>query len=137
MATTSPPITRITRAHQKVRLYTDPDQVTEESSALVEADLYDENDVHIRSDSILSATYTLTDDSGSQIINERSKVPIQLTNPLKVVLLGDDLSLPIHAQPWRLLTIEVTYSSSLGINLPLKQQKRFRIKPLGAIPHQN
>lgn len=80
-----------------------------------------------------SATWTLTTAAGA-VINSRSAVAITpLASSVTIVLKGDDLSLPAGGGKNRVLTIEAVYTSSLGTDLPFKDEIHFSIKELIAI----
>jgi hypothetical protein len=80
-----------------------------------------------------SATWTLTTRAGA-VINERETVAIDtLASSVTIVLSGEDLSMPAGAGDLRSLTIEATYTSSLGTGLPFKEEIRFSVEELIAI----
>lgn len=80
-----------------------------------------------------SATWTLTDTSGT-VINSRSAVSIASPESAEtIVLSGADLANTSSVPVQRVLTIEAVYSSDLGSNLPLKQEIRFLVDPLVAV----
>ena len=78
--------------------------------------------------------WTLTDGSGA-VVNSRSAVAISpLASTVSIVLSGLDLALPSAGDPMRTLTLQGTYDSSLGNGLPLKDEVRFAIVGLEAVP---
>lgn len=77
-------------------------------------------------------TWTLTDQYGA-VINDREDVAITPATSVTVVLQGDDLALPDPNRNIRVLTIEGDYDSSLGSELPLKDQVQFEIENLVAV----
>jgi hypothetical protein len=80
-------------------------------------------------------TWTLTDLAGA-VINSRRDVAVaaeDLADTVDIVLSGDDLAVSDAVQAQRLLTIEGTYTSSAGEDLPLKDAIRFNIDPLVGI----
>ena len=79
-----------------------------------------------------SAYWSLTDRTGT-VINSRSDVTI--TNPTSsenIVLKGADLAIMANEndEGVRILTVEAEYDSSLGSNLPLKEQIGFIVDSL-------
>ena len=83
-----------------------------------------------------SVQWSLTDDSGFEVINNRLRVPInQIGESIKVTIFGDDLTLPNPSKPFRLLTVESRYDSTSGTDLPCVSQKRFRIRNIKSIPN--
>jgi len=80
-----------------------------------------------------AATWTLTDRAGA-VINSRSAVVIgSLAASVNILLQGDDLALPDVRYRYRLVTVEYTYSSLLGSNLPGKEEIGFYIDPLRVV----
>jgi len=80
-------------------------------------------------------TWTLTDVAGT-VINGRSSVSVAVPSDSVDMVLSDlDLALQTGEQTRanRILTVEATYSSSLGDNLPLKDQVIFRIDDLKVV----
>lgn len=73
--------------------------------------------------------WTLTDGRGT-VINERQDVPLTPATSVDILLQGDDLTLAEGEGNERAVTIEGTYNSSLGSNLPLSDEVRFRIASL-------
>ena len=80
-----------------------------------------------------SIAWTLTDEFGAAI-NDREDVMVAPAGTIDIVLYGDDLALPDVEKRTRLITVETTYSSNLGSGLPLKDQARFSIDALRAVP---
>ena len=76
--------------------------------------------------------WTLTDADGN-VVNGRNGVSITPGPSVNVVLQGDDLALEAGTSAVRVVTIEGTYDSSLGTNLPLKDQAKFTIEDLVAV----
>jgi len=75
-------------------------------------------------------TWTLTDEDGT-VINSRTAQSVTPGASVDIALSGDDLKRSDGAI--RILTVEATYNSSLGNNLPLKDQVKFRISDLTVI----
>lgn len=73
-------------------------------------------------------TWTLTDLNGV-VINSRENVAISSASTVYIVLSGNDLQIINSAKSSedRLITVEGTYNSDLGTNLPIKQVVRFTI----------
>ena len=84
-----------------------------------------------------SATWTLTDTSGT-VINSRDAVVISsLAASVDIVLSGDDLALSSGfsgSAEERVLTVEFVYTSDAGAGLPGKAECRFFIDAYVAIP---
>lgn len=75
-----------------------------------------------------AATWTLTN-SDEEVVNNRLQVPIvQLSSTVDIILEGDDLD--YEDGPSRTLVVEAEYDSSLGSDLPLKQQATFNLEDL-------
>jgi hypothetical protein len=79
-----------------------------------------------------SIMWTLTDSAGT-VINGRSSVVIAPAAEITIVLSGDDLPIGGGLSTGRLITIEAIYSSTLGLNLPYKEQISFNVSDLVAI----
>lgn len=83
-----------------------------------------------------AATWSLTDTAGT-IINSRSSVTISpLASTATLVLSGLDLAIGAGlVGTYRKLIVEFSYNSSLGSNLPMKEEFTFQIsdfvKPTG------
>jgi hypothetical protein len=104
----------------------------EESTYLISAAFTDENDVAVVPDTI---TWTLTDADGN-VINSREDVSVSSpAASVDIVLSGDDLGLQAGetGDVVRILTIEATYDSDAGDDLPLKDKATFIIKNLEAV----
>ena len=100
----------------------------EQSTFAVEISFTDEEGAALIPNSGL--TWTLTDKEGT-VINARQDVAITSASTVTVVLSGGDLN--TDDGNYRVLTIEGTYNSSLGNNLPLKDQAEFYISDLVAV----
>jgi|WetSurMetagenome_2_1015567.scaffolds.fasta_scaffold298129_2 hypothetical protein len=80
------------------------------------------------------AYWTLTDTSGT-VVNSESEIEIaSLGDSVEIVLSGDDLALPEGADARRILTVEGTYDSDAGTDLPFKEQATFLVKNLTKSP---
>lgn len=81
-------------------------------------------------------TWTLTDIEGT-VINSREDVAISpLNSTVYIVMSGDDLALQSGEsghQVERLLTLEGTYNSTYGNDLPLKEERLFYITNLTVV----
>lgn len=72
-------------------------------------------------------TWTMTNEAGT-VINSRTAVAISSATSVTIVLSGADLDLDDGAV--RVVTVECTYNSGLGSNLPLKDQVTFFVDDL-------
>lgn len=100
------------------------DTANEGSTFAVQVSFYDENGDAVAPDSG-SITWTLTDEDAT-VVNSRSAVAATSATTITIVLSGNDLPVPGNSQ--RLfLTVECTYTSSLGSNLPLREQIEFDV----------
>lgn len=80
-----------------------------------------------------SCTWTLTDLAGN-VVNSRSAVAITSATSMNVVLSGNDLAVgDSYYNDWRKVTLQGTYNSTLGNNLPIKEEATFRITRLVAV----
>jgi len=77
-------------------------------------------------------TWTLVDTSAN-VINSREDVSITPGTSVTIVLSGDDLTLSEGTGKERVLKIKGTYNSSLGTNLPLKDEATFTIDDLVSV----
>lgn len=75
--------------------------------------------------------WTLTDAAGN-VINSRSAVTITPASSVDIILSGNDLAIGNNGTK-RILTIQGTYDSSAGSNLPLKDEIVFYIHDLLAV----
>ena len=73
--------------------------------------------------------WSLTDLAGN-IVNSRSSVPITAASTVKIVLRGNDLALIAGKDQYLFVTVEGTYDSALGDNLPIKGAVKFLVKDL-------
>ena len=113
------------------------DHVQEESTALFSLTFTDEAGVTIQDADITSLNWTLTDTAGN-IINSRDAVDIPSpTNPQKILLQGYDLVISGADNVQRVLTVEGTYNSTNGSDLPIKDQCRFWIDSLVAVSSES
>jgi hypothetical protein len=81
-----------------------------------------------------SITWTLTDEAW-RVINSRSAVAVAVpAASISIVLSGADLALhDAKDSGGRVLTVEAEYDSTEGSGLPLNDEVRFRIAPLGKV----
>ena len=114
-----------------VRTPVDPLKVKELSSCEIVVAFFDSLGKEMIPDSVI---WTLTDHTGAHVINNRLRTPITPDRVVTITLSGDDLALPSKQFPWRLLTIEATYTSSAGMALPLTEQFKFQIDPIEFLP---
>lgn len=77
--------------------------------------------------------WTLTDEDG-EIVNAREDVIETPASSVEIALSGDDL--PVNGRlVWTLfLTVEATYDSDLGTDLPLVAQSRIEVIALEVMP---
>lgn len=77
--------------------------------------------------------WTLTNGAGA-VVNSRSAVAIApLASSVSIVLSGADLALPDAGDPVRRLTLQGTYNSTLGNDLPFKDEVTFTIVGLEGV----
>ena len=96
----------------------------EESTYIITAFFKDENNNNVIPKTIL---WSLSDINGNIINGKEDIIISEMNYSIDIVLYGDDLVLPDENDPWRLLLIKATYDSSLGNDLPLNSEARFKI----------
>ena len=96
----------------------------EESTYVIEVAFEDETGAAVIPNTS-SIKWTLTDTYGN-VINSRNQVAVASASTINIVLSGDDLSIGTSGLT-RVILIEATYNSSLGSNLPLREEVRFNI----------
>ena len=100
-------------------------RANERSTYIVDVSFWDENDVAVVPNAGLS--WTLTDENGT-VINGRDATAISPATTVSIVLSGLDLAIGDGLYgTQRHLLVEGTYNSSLGNNLPIKEEIVFRI----------
>lgn len=77
-------------------------------------------------------TWILTDARGN-VVNSRSSVAITAASTINIVLSGADLAVSNPDDLLRVVTVQGTYNSTLGSNLPLKEEVGFYIDDLLAV----
>lgn len=78
-------------------------------------------------------TWTLTDMLGV-VVNSRSAVAIASASSINIVLTNNDLAMSAsYLGNMRVVTIQGTYNSSLGSNLPISKEVRFVIENFVAV----
>ena len=98
---------------------------SEQSSYAVTATITDESGQPATPTAL---AWTLTDMHGA-VVNGRQEVAVSpLASTVTILLSGDDLAVPDPANARRTLTLEGTYNSSLGSNLPLVSAVQFDIE---------
>ena len=103
-------------------------RAVERSTYVVRCDLTDEDGAAVVPTSL---TWTLTDRAGG-VVNSRQDVPVSAPAArVEIVLSGDDLA--PRSDPWRVLTVEAVYTSSLGQDLPLKAACSFALEELAGV----
>jgi hypothetical protein len=103
------------------------EEANEESTYVLSVSFADENGDPVTPNAGL--TWSLTDLTGN-VINAREDVALTPATSVTIVLSDADLALPDRSDPLRVVTLEGTYNSSLGNNLPLKDEARFKIRNL-------
>ena len=99
----------------------------EEGTKVFDVDFYDEDDTPVAPNEL---TKTLTDLNGN-IINSIDDVVVGgLASSMTFVLQGNDLAIPVAGMVGRVFTLEGTYDSSLGTDMPLKVEIIFKIKEM-------
>ena len=102
----------------------------EKSTYVVNVALTDENDAALTPQ---TATWTLCKTDGT-IVNDREDVVItSLSASMDILLSGLDLALTESEGAFRIFTIEGTYNSDLGNDLPFKEQTTFFIDNLKVV----
>lgn len=106
-------------------------EAEEESTYIVQCTFTDEDGNAVVPNSI---NWTLTDDDGT-VINSREQVAVgSPASSIEVVLSGDDLLLSETEETYeaasRIFTIEATYDSDAGSDLPLKNSCQFVVRNL-------
>ena len=100
-------------------------KAAEKGTYVVEVKFYDEDDNLVAPN---SAYYTLTDRLGTEIV-ARTEITSP-TNTEDILLSGTDLELQegeTQREAKRVLTVEATYNSTLGNDLPLNGEFEFKI----------
>ncbi len=104
------------------------DEAIEESTYIVTVAFTDEDDDAVIPNAPL--VWTLTDMAGN-VINSREDVSITPASSIDIVLSGDDLEVfDDGGLDNRLVTVQGTYNSDAGNNLPLKDEVVFPIRRL-------
>jgi len=99
----------------------------EEGTFVVLATFTDEDDAGVVCDTL---TWTLSDLDGN-VLNGRSAVAITPSATTEsIVLQGTDLAMVVSQTRERMLTLQWTYSSTYGTNLPQNEQATFIIDDL-------
>jgi len=104
----------------------------EKSTYIITASFTDEDDAAVAPKTL---TWTLTDDQGD-VINGREDVEVSSPSSSEdIVLSGDDLALQSGetSRGVRILTVEGTYDSDAGSDLPLNDEIRFIVDGLVAV----
>ena len=107
-------------------------KAAEEGTYIITAEFIDDDGDSVAPDTL---TWTLTDSSGT-VINSRTSVSVSSpTASEDIVLSGDDLALQSgeSGDTMRILTIQATYDSDAGTDLPLNDAAYFYIKDLKTI----
>lgn len=111
----------------------DDQYAVEESTAKITIVFTDEDEAAVTPSAI---TWTLTDADGT-VINSRDGVSVDSpASTINIALSGDDLAIQAGETGEavsRIFTIEATYSSDLGADLPLKDSLKFPLVDLIAV----
>lgn len=102
------------------------DKAQEEGTYIITLTYYDEDNNAVTPNTV---TWDLTDVNG-KVINSRSSVSISSPSTSNdVVLQGDDLRIIRKDRLGRRMTVEYTYDSDAGSDLPGKAEIYFEIEP--------
>lgn len=71
---------------------------------------------------------------GMTVVNSRLNVAIASASTITIVLSGNDLALVAGESKTRFMLLQGTYNSSLGANLPLKEEITFPVINLNGVP---
>lgn len=104
------------------------EEAVEESTYVVTLTFTDAGGVAVTPDAL---TWSLTTPAGT-VINARAGVVATPDTSVALVLSGDDLTMQAGETGTvrRLLTVQATYSSTEGANLPLRDEYLFNLRPL-------
>lgn len=102
----------------------------EQSTYVVTAAFTDENGDAVVPNSIV---WSLTDEDGVVVNSREDEAVGSPAASIDIVLKGADLKVTGTADVVRVVTVEATYTSDLGANLPLKGAARFVIDNLVAV----
>ena len=106
-------------------------KATEQSTYIITAAFTDDAGAEVTPKAGLN--WTLTDSSGT-VVNSRENVSIAApAASVDIVLSANDLAVSSGADLVRYLTIEGTYDSDAGSDLPIKDQVKFAIADLVAV----
>jgi len=103
----------------------------EQSTFVITASFTDEDGNTVTPNAV---TWSLTNSSGA-IINSREDQEEAPASSIDITLKGDDLALQDGetVKGVRILTVEATYDSDLGSDLPLKESAQFIVDNLVAV----
>lgn len=106
----------------------------EKSTYIITVSFFDEAEA---AEDVKTMKWTLTDKVGT-VINDREDVVVSDPGSVEtIVLSGDDLAIledePEATKGKRLFTVEATYDSTLGSDLPLNGEATFTVVDLTAI----
>jgi len=105
------------------------EEAFESSTYVISVSFYNENEEAITPKTF---QWSLTETDGS-IVNGRSDVAETPATTINIVLSGDDLAITDNAPTIRLVALEATYDSDLGIDLPLNEDYQFLINNIRAL----
>jgi len=109
----------------------------EKSTYMITVSFFDEADA---AEDVKTMKWTLTDTAGN-IINSREDVVVVDPGSVEtIVLSGDDLAIfdsePAATKGKRIFTVEATYDSTLGNDLPLNGSATFTVSDFVAIENE-
>lgn len=99
------------------------------STYVVTVGFFDEAGAPVVPDSV---KWTLSKADGT-VVNQRDQVAAQPETSLEILLSGDDLDAAADG-PVRVVTVEATYTSTLGAGLPLNAACSFSVENLVRVP---
>lgn len=103
----------------------------EKSTYMITVSFFDEDEV---AEDVKTMKWTLTDEIGNIINNREDVVVVDPGSVETVVLFGNDLAIVgTGGDETRLFTVEATYDSTLGNDLPLNGEAAFTVVDLTAI----
>lgn len=97
----------------------------EGSTCVIQVDFYDESENPVTP---TSATWTLTDSSGSVVNSREDEIISSLDTTVYIVLSGADLVTNSHSLEELTLTITATYNSAYGSGLPMIAQGKIPVE---------
>lgn len=105
-------------------------QAVERSTFAITASFTDETGAAVVPNSGLTWSLLKKVDGVETVVNSRNAVAITSAASVTIVLHGDDLALVAGEPKTRWVLVQGTYTSTLGIDLEIKEQVRFTIADL-------